>query len=78
MKKNIEIWSEGYRASGDSSTAIFIGQFMAESFDEAVELYNKNRNKHYTMEAKKHADGHWSIYACRLFDNELEARKSFG
>ena len=91
MKKKYEIWSEGYRASGDSSKAIFIGVFEAETFDEAVEEYNRTRDKKYTTAAEKNTRkryisdeayekrrSNWNIWACNLFDNERDARKSFG
>ena len=70
------IWMEGYRASGDSSDAQFIGIYPGETFDEAVENYN-HHGPHRGQIAKKNGK-YWRIWGCRLFYNETESRKSFG
>lgn len=69
--KEYEIWSEGYADNGGHEGAHFHGKCEAGNFDEAcIKL----------MEAKldKNSDGTNSIWGCRLFDNEADARKSFG
>ena len=35
--KKFEVWSEGYRATGESAGAQFHGEAMAENFIEACE-----------------------------------------
>lgn len=69
------VWTEGYAATGQSSPAEFRGEFMAATFEEAClkwvatldaegqRCYNKDKN---------------TFWGCRLFDNEVDARKSFG
>jgi hypothetical protein len=70
-----EIWSEGYRFSGEEGGgAICWGKIEANSFKEACDkLAEKNRcfRECYRPEQMTY----WS---CRLFDNEADARKSFG
>jgi antirestriction protein len=87
MAKEFEIWSEGYRATGEHGTATFHGKFPGNTFDEAVENFKKAYEG--TVDTREvyeeiNSDGimpkklQHSIWACRLFDNEADARKSFG
>ena len=82
----IEIWSEGYSIQGGSGKAHLVAVYEADSFNEAVEKYNKtviiNQNRRSGSGWRKlkadYRDGFWRIWGCRLFDNEADARKSFG
>lgn len=65
-----QVWSEGYRASGDRGTATFHGQVEAENFKAACDQIIGNS---YLYDSER-----LTYWGCRLFDNELEARKSFG
>lgn len=70
MNKEYEIWSEGYLATGNMSGAHFHGKQAGKSFREACEKFFKERvffNKE-----------NLTIWGCRLYDNEQEARKNFG
>ena len=87
MPKEWEIWSEGYAATGERSGAHFHGKFPGETFDEAVEYANKKvklgaepytRSAFVTDEHFKNRRSSWKIWGCALFDNEADARKSFG
>lgn len=74
--RQFDIWSEGYVDNGGRSDATYFGVYMAKSFDDAVQIYidsNPNYSKFFSK-----SEGHWSFWGCRLFDNETEARKSFG
>lgn len=83
--REFEIWSEGYRATGEEGFATLDGKFEAETFDEAVEKYLihkentdwKDIRKHYEYRPDNERSKHF-IWACALFDNETDARKSFG
>ena len=78
---------EGFSATGQSSGAQTInggyddevGLIEASSFDEAIikyeQLSNTKVDKYEGDNAKRSKYGIWG---CRLFDNELDARKSFG
>lgn len=60
----------------------------AEDFNHAVEIYmtivpehdivKNQRNRYWSDEDYKNRKSNWNIWACNLFDNELDARKSFG
>lgn len=81
----IQIWSEGYIIQGGNGKAYLVAVVEADSFNEAVEKYNETikipDNRRESTWGKLKADwrdGIWSIWGCRLFDNEADARKSFG
>ena len=65
-----EIWSEGYIASGDRGEAVLHGKMEASSFKEACDFFAKNN-----PEFEKYYDpARMTFWACRLFDNEADAR----
>jgi len=71
-----EVWMEGFSATGERSGAQFQGKIKSESFAGACE-------KLVGKQLDKNTDGSYrygipSIWGCRLFDNEKDARKSFG
>jgi len=75
--KKFEIWCEGYAVTGNRAEASLLGTEIANTWDEAVQKYmDKNPDKIDVREAngvKIYTD-----WGCRLFDNEDDARKSFG
>ena len=85
--KTFEIWMEGYRATGESSGASKIGEAQGADFDDAVRNYmeacpNSGIEEYPpdtgTFLHPSNRRSNWNIWACALFDNEAEARKSFG
>ena len=68
--KEYEIWSEGYRATCEHGTATFHGKVKASSFKEACDIHFEG-NSTYDPERM-------TYWACKLFDNEKSARRSFG
>ena len=86
-----EIWAEGYIATGERGTAVKLGEYWANSFDEAVEMWNeqnftsKTKCERYTPSCFVHGEkgfanrrSNWKYWGCALFDTEAEARLSFG
>lgn len=84
-----DIWSEGYSVTGNSSGAQKLNEepIMAYSFDDAVQKYSKSTGilvakispaRFVNAEAYIDRKSNWEIWACALFDNEADARKSFG
>lgn len=65
-----EIWMEGYCCTGQSSTAFLVAKIEANSFQEACDIHFKG-DPYYSPKTLK-------CWGCRLFDNEADARKSFG
>ncbi|KKN79741.1 hypothetical protein LCGC14_0337630 [marine sediment metagenome] len=83
----IQIWMEGFRATGESSEASKIGEYEAKDFDAAVKQHMEKHpgdvniegpDCYMTKEAYKNRRSDYSIWACKLFDNETDARKAFG
>lgn len=68
--RQYEIWSEGYITNGERAGAHFHGRAMGDTFAEACRRLFKDD---YNYDDEKGT--HWG---CRLFDNEDDARKSFG
>jgi len=66
-----EIWSEGFISTGQVSNATWCGTVTAESFQAACDEKFKDHKNFY----KKEKLTYWG---CRLFDNEADARRSFG
>jgi hypothetical protein len=84
----IEIWMEGFTATDQYSKANMIGKGFGNSFDEAVKDYmsknpehgirENNRDRYMSEEYYQKRRSNWNIWGCNLFDNESDARKSFG
>lgn len=68
--KEYDIWMEGFEVTGMYAPASFVGTIEANSFKEACQKVfngNPNYNSKYN-----------SFWGCNLYDNESDARKSFG
>jgi len=88
--KKYEIWMEGYAATGEHSDAQKIGEAEGDTFDDAVKNYmlrptllphgikENDKSRYRSEEAYANRRSNWNIWACNLFDNETDARKSFG
>lgn len=83
-----KIWVEGWQghvAQGEHGTAQFIGKVEADSFADALMKVRYHKNFHYaplrgTLLSEKNTFSleRLSDWGCRLFDNEQDARVSFG
>jgi hypothetical protein len=73
------IWSEGFATTGQSGQAMCHTDkpIEAESFNEAVRIF-ADANPDFDESLVRHKDGRWTYWGCNLFDNETDARKSFG
>lgn len=65
-----EVWMEGYRATGESAPAHKVGEVEAPDFAAACDALCG------AMECYDRAKR--AVWACRLFDNETDAQRSFG
>lgn len=72
--KDYSIWCEGFRASGEIATATFWGVSQGEDFHDACKRFVET-NASYSQNYDSEGNSYWG---CRLFDNEQDARKSFG
>ena len=69
-EKAWEIWSEGYRTTGEVGGAIYHGSVNAKTFQRACD---KKFTKQRTYNPLK-----LTLWGCRLFNNQLDAIRSFG
>lgn len=89
--KIYEVWREGFGATGDYSPAQLIGKSYARSFAQAchivfcteflkmTEIVNKPDYEGYVDPDRWDYDPlRLTYWGCRLFNNETDARKSFG
>lgn len=74
--KSFDLWMEGYICTGQSSGAEFLGTFTASSFIEACDKWAETLGDEKEYYSKK-GDKAW-FWGCRIYDNEADARKSFG
>lgn len=72
------VWVEGYAATGEHSTATYFGCCLAESFIEACEMLVKGLDRDDEGALRLNHLGNPSIWMCGCFDNEADARKTFG
>lgn len=88
-----EIWMGGYRATGEYGTAQKIGESIGVDFADAVRNYMKThptsgieergdpKIANDELAGERMREMHkpsFSIWGCHLFDNEKDARKTFG
>lgn len=71
--QNYDVWMEGFAMNGTRATAGFLGTYNADSFLEACKMAWNDHREYGNYDEEKN-----TIYGCRLFDNEAEARKDFG
>lgn len=74
--KKYSLWIEGYSATGNDGTAQYLGEFEGASFNDACDNWAKTIE---TPELYKSGTDEYrpSYWACHIFDNEMDARKSF-
>jgi hypothetical protein len=68
------IWSEGFQATGDRGEATLHGKEYGTTFRKAVITFASN-NPNFAEYFDKKDMTYWG---CKLFDNEADARESFG
>lgn len=78
MTKTYEIWMEGYAATGESGTARYVDSIKAESFKDACVKFSKTKEGIEEQWDEYFDSQDLSYWGCRLFDNEMDARKAFG
>jgi len=65
-----DIWREGYRCSGNESKAEYVVTILASSFKEACRI-------HYSLDRDFDIE-RLTVWGCRLYSTEEEARASYG
>ena len=70
----VDVWAQGYRTNGDSGSAHFWGSVEAEDLAGACKILASVDNQF----KKNFEPERMTWWGCRLFDNETDARKTFG
>ena len=71
--KIYEIWSEGFVVTGNASKAQLLGKAHGTTFEKAIDALSVEKNFKVYYET-----GEPCVWGCRLFDNEHDARLTFG
>jgi len=74
--KKWQVWSEGYRATGEYGFATLHGEFEAETFKDAVIAFKNALVDPYSIRCVD--VDNMTFWGCRFFDNEQDARQTFG
>ena len=74
--KKFNIWMEGYQVAEGHGTAKFLGTYFENTFSDACRKAAEDNLRHDEYDRFDPEDN--SIWGCRLFDNEIDARESFG
>jgi hypothetical protein len=76
--KTFTIWTEGYSATGNESDARFRGEARGTDFNDAVRNYvatlAEDDKKYWSFNEQRR---YWTMWGCRAFDNEGDARRAF-
>ena len=72
--KEYQIWSEGFRVMEGSSGAILHGHAKGVDLNDAC----KNLAKKDKEFAKNFSADRMAWWGCKIYDNETDARKTFG
>jgi len=79
IEREFEVWCEGYRATVDRADATLLGRVVAADFDGAVRAVRDSMDDARSRACfEQQGVGRWTFWACRLWDNELDARESYG
>jgi hypothetical protein len=70
----MELWIEGYSCTGQSDGASLMGKYDVDNIHDAVKMFQEEN----PVIEINFRDGIYTSWGCRLFDNEVDARKSFG
>lgn len=68
-----QIWSEGYRCTGNVGTAHFHGTSQGSTFKEALGNFAKN-NSEFSVYFNDELLTYWG---CRLFETKIQAQETF-
>ena len=68
-----EVWTEGYRVTGNKATAMFHGNYPGETFEEAVKKCVQEQEMGDCFNEE-----HLTYWGCRFYDNGTDARRTFG
>jgi hypothetical protein len=75
--KQWQVWSEGYRATGEDAPARLEGAAYAETFAEACRIVCVEKGP-WEEKPGGFDPIHLTVWGCQLFDNGADARRFNG
>lgn len=79
LQGTFDIWLEGYAATGESGQAHRVAQgIKAASLTDVVAQHVKGLPEHERKLWVCRENGTWTSWGCRAYDNEEQARRTFG
>jgi hypothetical protein len=66
----MQIWAEGYAATGESGGASCMGNSSGKTLQEACDRHFGDNSYYNSLTL--------SYWGCKLYDNESDARRRFG
>ena len=72
--RDYDIWCEGFRATGQSSGAMWLGHCWGKNLKDACINFSRQDSEF----AKYFNEEYMTYWGCKIFDNGSDARKSFG
>lgn len=72
-KQPYTLWLEGYAATGQQESAKCLGTYEGSTFEEACAEWARKTPQPSYYNAERN-----TYWRCRFFDNEADARRSFG
>ena len=73
IMEEYEIWVEGFAITGNNAQASLLAKQKGKSWVDAVSRYMEKNPERIRIDERG-----FTVWGCRLFDNEADARKSFG
>jgi hypothetical protein len=76
-----EIWQEGFAATGEGGPAQKLGEATAPTFEEACQRWVDNKKRvtpDFNNRYGEYDPERNTIWGCRLYSNERDARRTFG
>lgn len=74
MSKQITLWMEGFQVMEGSAQAQYCGCYRADTLEDAVKLWVAEDTKRAGLTDLNRL----TYLRCRFFDNEKDARATFG
>ena len=71
-----EVWTEGFRVTGQQESAVFHGRYKGVTFDDALvafrdKIEDERSRKLVNLKSR-------SYWGCRFFDNGEDAKRAYG
>jgi hypothetical protein len=74
-RKMFDVWLEGYRTTGEHAQASYLGRWSGRTFADACRAWAAEDPRE---RARFFDSDRLTFWGCRMFDNEKDARNTYG